>query len=217
MRLGLILTAAGLSQRFGGQPKLLTPIQNKPLIAWAAESCQYNDILHYIVTIPESLAEVFTPVLNHYLPNYQIVFGGPTRAQSIQLAIAHLQDCDTVLIHDAARPYVNPTVLKALLKGLDTHEAVVPGLPVSDTIKQVDASNQVISTPPRSTLRAIQTPQAFKINALQYAYRTLSTEDIAASTDEASLCEKLGKQVLVIPGDPKTFKITYPEDIETLK
>ena len=112
-------------------------------------------------------------------------------------------------VHDAARPFaparVFAAVIEAVVGGAD---AAVPGVPVVDTIKVVAADGTVISTPDRSTLVAVQTPQAFRLAALRAAHASG-----AEGTDDAALVERLGGRVVVVPGDPRNRKITEPADL----
>jgi 2-C-methyl-D-erythritol 4-phosphate cytidylyltransferase len=114
------------------------------------------------------------------------------------------------LVHDAARALTPPALIARVVAALrDGHPAVVPALPVADTIKAVDANGVVIATPDRTGLRAAQTPQGFHTELLLRAYDS-SPADV---TDDATLVENLGAQVFVVDGDPMAFKITTPWDL----
>ena len=218
MSIAGILTAAGSSQRFG-QPKLLLPLGTQPVLAWAAQALRHPKITSYWITIPESLAAEFQPVLAEYLPEFIPVIGGETRAQSIQNAIKEIEKINKytkIVIHDAARPLAPRTVVESLVIALETYKAAVPGLVLADTIKQINTQGEVLKTIPRETLRAIQTPQGFHLNTLSLAYNTLSPDQIAAATDEAALIEQLGHPIKVIPGSSKALKLTHPEDLARL-
>ncbi len=149
---------------------------------------------------------------------YKIVTGGAERQDSVWCALQVLPpECATVLVHDAARPFASArlvnTVLDALAQG---HAGVVPGLEPSDTIKIVNASGQSVSTPPRSSLRYVQTPQGFNRNALVQAHEEAKTRGLQV-TDDASMLEGCGMPVQIVPGEPANHKITKPEDLEMLK
>jgi 2-C-methyl-D-erythritol 4-phosphate cytidylyltransferase len=145
----------------------------------------------------------------------RVVAGGPERTDSVAAGVAALPArVDLVLVHDAARPLAPPElftrVVAALRAGLD---AVVPGVPVTDTVKQVNARAVVVATPDRSALRAVQTPQGFRRTVLETAHR----DTRATATDDATLVERGGGTVHVVAGDARAAKITGPGDLEALE
>jgi 2-C-methyl-D-erythritol 4-phosphate cytidylyltransferase len=142
-----------------------------------------------------------------------VVPGGATRQQSVLAALQCLPaEVDVVLVHDAARPLVPVALVEAVAAAVrNGAPAAVPGLPVTDTVKRVDAAGLVIETPPRERLRAIQTPQGFARDVLERAHRL--PEEGFAATDDAGLVERLGEPVLVVPGHADAFKITHPDDL----
>ena len=139
------------------------------------------------------------------------VAGGATRAESVRLALAEIPpDAAVVLVHDAARPLVDDTVIERVLTALNEGwDGAVPGLPVPDTVKRVDG-DRVVETLSRDELRVVQTPQAFEANVLRRAFEG----DLGDATDCASLVEAQGGRVKVVPGDPRLVKITGAEDLE---
>jgi 2-C-methyl-D-erythritol 4-phosphate cytidylyltransferase len=143
-----------------------------------------------------------------------VVTGGETRQDSVARALLGLaDDIDVVLVHDAARPLVPAEMVSAVVAAVrGGHPAVVPGLPVVDTIKQVTPDGTVEATVDRSRLRAIQTPQGFDRALLQTAHATADL-DAAAATDDAGLVERLGTRVHVVPGHEEAFKVTRPFDV----
>ncbi len=139
----------------------------------------------------------------------QVVVGGAERTDSVRAGIAAAPDASYFLVHDAARALTPPELIARVAAELRAgHPAVVPALPVVDTIKSVDATGIVTGTPDRSELRAIQTPQGFSAELLRAAY----ARDVQ-TTDDAGLVEMLGAKVRTIPGDPLAFKITTPLDL----
>jgi 2-C-methyl-D-erythritol 4-phosphate cytidylyltransferase len=115
-----------------------------------------------------------------------------------------------VCVHDAARPFASPAVFQRVISAVvDGADAAVPGIAVTDTIKQVNESEVVVSTPRRETLRAVQTPQAFRASSLRRAH-----EHGGEGTDDATLIEKIGGEVVVVEGEIVNRKITTPEDLE---
>jgi 2-C-methyl-D-erythritol 4-phosphate cytidylyltransferase len=141
-----------------------------------------------------------------------VVAGGNDRTHSVAAGLAALRaDDGIVLVHDAARALAPPVLFSRLVREVrNGHPAVVPGIPVSDTIKAVDATGRVTGTPDRSTLRAIQTPQAFLREVLLHAHASG-----AQATDDAALVERIGGHVRVVEGDRLAFKITTPDDLAT--
>jgi 2-C-methyl-D-erythritol 4-phosphate cytidylyltransferase len=140
-----------------------------------------------------------------------VVAGGATRQDSVSLAVASLAaDVDVVLVHDAARPLVPVELVDAVAAAVRAGaDAVIPVLPVADTIKQV-AAEAVVATLDRSILRAVQTPQGFRRAVLVAAH---AAADGAAATDDAGLVEAMGVPVRTVAGSAEAFKVTRPIDL----
>lgn len=145
------------------------------------------------------------------------VAGGARRQDSVFNGLTALPaDCDTVLVHDAARPFMTPTLVNRLLDTLENGaQGVIPAIAVTDTIKIVDAEI-VCETPDRAKLRAVQTPQGFVRRVLQDAHQTCQAENWQV-TDDASVLEQAGIAVSTVEGEPANIKITHPEDLTMLK
>jgi 2-C-methyl-D-erythritol 4-phosphate cytidylyltransferase/2-C-methyl-D-erythritol 2,4-cyclodiphosphate synthase len=144
------------------------------------------------------------------LSGWKAVTGGRTRAESVQAGLAALEAAgdQPVLIHDAARPFVSRAHVERLLAALDVADGAIPTLPVPDTLKRGDGL--VDETVPRDGLWRAQTPQAFRLAKLKTAYgRWPAGEE---PTDDASVMERAGGTVAMVPGDPMLMKLTYPED-----
>lgn len=148
--------------------------------------------------------------------DWTAVPGGERRQDSVRCGVAALpQDCGHVLIHDAARPFVPPYVVAGVLNALKAgHRAVIPAVPVADTIKVVE-HGQVADTPPRDRLVAVQTPQGLDRVVLEKGLAKVAAEGVTV-TDDAALAEALGVPVVVTPGSPANLKITTPEDLAML-
>ncbi|GJE61931.1 bifunctional 2-C-methyl-D-erythritol 4-phosphate cytidylyltransferase/2-C-methyl-D-erythritol 2,4-cyclodiphosphate synthase [Methylobacterium trifolii] len=146
--------------------------------------------------------------------------GGATRQQSVRAGLEALERLGApaiVLVHDAARPFLDPGLIdRAIAAGRD-HRAAVPGVPVTDTIKRVEPAGpgigRVHETPDREALRAVQTPQAFAFAALIEAHRAAAAQDLHAFTDDGALAEWAGLPVVVFEGDLRNRKITQPADL----
>ena len=147
----------------------------------------------------------------------KVVAGGADRTESVRLALEVAGSPDFVLVHDAARPLTPPSLIARVVEALRAgHTAVVPALPLTDTVKAVDAEGVVMGTPERAGLRAVQTPQGFATAVLLRAYERAAAASpacAAAFTDDASLVENIGGQVQVVDGDPMAFKITTQLDL----
>jgi 2-C-methyl-D-erythritol 4-phosphate cytidylyltransferase len=138
------------------------------------------------------------------------VAGGATRSDSVRAGLTAVPDDATIIcVHDAARPFATPALFRRVISAVAAGaDGAIPGVAVTDTIKVV-ADGVVVSTPDRSSLVAVQTPQAFRATMLRRAH-----DDAAASTDDAALVERLGGRVVVVDGDPRNRKITHPDDLE---
>ncbi|WP_301188121.1 2-C-methyl-D-erythritol 4-phosphate cytidylyltransferase, partial [uncultured Desulfovibrio sp.] len=149
-----------------------------------------------------------------------VVSGGPLRQDSVRLGLAAVPAAVRhVLVHDAARPFLTAALVRRVCAGLgDGYPAVIPGLPVKDTIKLVDAAapELVVRTPARECLRAVQTPQGFDAALLRAAHARACADGMRA-TDDAALMEAMGHPVRIIPGEADNVKITTPEDLALLR
>lgn len=150
----------------------------------------------------------------------EVVAGGPTRGDSVRAALAVLgPQVDVVLVHDAARPLAPTELVDAVAAAVHAGSpAVVPVLPVVDTVKRVDAAGRVLATLDRAALRAVQTPQGFRRGVLEQAHAGVSAplgdSVTGESTDDAGLVERAGIEVVVVPGAEEAFKVTTPLDLQ---
>lgn len=142
-----------------------------------------------------------------------LVNGGSERMFSIHNGLKKVSDAaQFVAIHDAVRPFFSDALFDELLRVVRQYGAVIPGLPVTDTIKIIDNQHQIVGSPDRSYLRAAQTPQIFNKEILTKAYNK-AVSDQFIGTDDASILEHSGYPVMLIEGEAENFKITYPSDI----
>jgi 2-C-methyl-D-erythritol 4-phosphate cytidylyltransferase len=151
--------------------------------------------------------------LRDAFPSLVIVEGGNERQDSVQRGLKAVGEPDVVAVHDVARPFASPRLLVTGLACLANCDGAVPALPVSDTIKQVDDVDGVVSTVDRTYLRAAQTPQIFWTDRLQAAHSHANREGLCG-TDDAQLLEWAGFRVRVFPGDPGNLKITTDADLK---
>ncbi len=207
-----VVPAAGSGARLAaGIPKAFCELDGHTLleraVAGLVESGVVDDIA---VAVPPDRVDQAKQIL---AGRATVVAGGPDRTQSVRLALSAMSgDPDFVLVHDAARALTPPTLIVRVVDALRAgHVAVVPALPLSDTIKAVDANGVVLGTPERAGLRAVQTPQGFATELLVRAYQRAGSA--AGFTDDASLVEHVGGRVQVVDGDPLAFKITTQLDL----
>ena len=209
-----MLVAAGTGSRLGAEhPKAFVALGERPLLAESLERLDLSDWIDAIVVAAPADWEEPTILLAEELVASKVasvVTGGATRAESVRNALAEVAaDALVVLVHDAARPLVDDEVLERVLGGLaEGVDGVVPGLPVSDTVKRVERG-VVVETVAREGLVTVQTPQAFIAARLRSAY----AGDLTGATDCASLVERAGGRIGVVEGDPRLLKVTTPDDL----
>jgi 2-C-methyl-D-erythritol 4-phosphate cytidylyltransferase len=210
-----ILVAAGSGERLGGdRPKAFAGLGGRPLVAESLERLDLSDWIDAIVVAAPAGWEEPTILLAEELVASKVasvVTGGETRAESVRTALAEVpDDALVVLVHDGARPLVDDALLDRLVGRLgEGFDGVVPALPLTDTVKRVDGGGAVVETVPREGLVVVQTPQAFLADRLRSAY----AGDLAGATDCASLVERAGGRIGVVPGDPRLVKVTTSDDL----
>ena len=201
-----IVVAGGSGQRFGAHKQFL-PLGPKQMVAWAVDTALQVSA-GVVVVVPEVSDFASSDARVH------VVQGGLSRTHSVRNGLAEVPtSAEVVCVHDAARPFASVELFQAVVQELSpTVQAAVPALAVVDTVKVVDEStNEVLSTLLRSTLRAVQTPQAFHAAILREAHLAAELEN-REGTDDASLVEAIGGYVVVVPGNVMNRKITTPED-----
>ncbi len=203
-----ILVAAGEGRRLGADiPKAFCTVAGRTLLEHAAERFIANvGVRDVIVAVaPDRL-----PSAAALVPEALVVAGGATRRESVSRALEALDvDVDAVLVHDVARPFVPAEVIARVIAALESGaEAVIPAMPVIDTVKRV-ADGFVTETLDRSSLQAVQTPQGFLRAVLVRAHRA-ATDEV---TDDAALVEIIGGRVRVVEGAAESFKITTAWDL----
>lgn len=214
----VIIAAAGMSNRMGSKiNKQFIAIDNKPILAHSIEKfekCSFVDEI-ILVSKEEEVEYCRKEIVRRY--NFKkvtnIVKGGKERQDSIYNGILALNErTDIVLTHDGARPFIKVELIKEAIKGVVKYGACVIGVPVKDTIKVVDPSDNVHHTPKRSLLWAAQTPQCFWADLLKKGYELASLENILG-TDDSSLVERTGHPIKMVMGSYDNIKITTPEDL----
>lgn len=213
-RVAALVPAAGRGERLGpGVPKALREIAGTPMLVHAVKALAASPVVEVvIVAAPEGSVEEVRALLarQEFPADVSVVAGGETRPESVARALISLpDDVDVVLVHDAARPLVPVEVVTGVATAVrDGHLAVIPVIPVIDTIKSVDDDGQILGTVPREHLRATQTPQGFRRDVLQRAHAEVDSP----VTDDAGMVESLGVKVHAVDGHEEAFKVTKPID-----
>ena len=206
----------------GGVPKQFQPIGGKPILAHTMAAFNRAEIVgKIVVTAPAEYVDHAWEIAkaNNLDKVRGVVAGGTSRAESIYAALKALPFMgntghDVVLIHDGVRPFVSVELIKAVARAASTHGAAIAGVPLSDTIKEVDKKLRVTSTPDRSRYWRVQTPQGFTYDMLMKAYAQGEKDGtLAQATDDSTLVERLGTKVTMVEGSPGNIKITTPEDM----
>ena len=235
-----VLTAAGSGSRLGaGVPNALVPVGGVSLLRRAAAGfIASGAVSHVVVTAPAEEVDRFRAELEGLADGsvgtsvgrrsgIEVVAGSPrSRQASVALglaaALAAVPRADVVIVHDAARALTPPEVTQRVVAAVRAgHEAVVPALPVTDTVKEVEARpagepEPVVGTPRRDRLRAVQTPQGFSTPVLVAAHRAgaeRAGDEALAASDDAGLVEACGGSVVVVAGDERAMKVTTPMDL----
>ena len=206
---GCVVVAAGQGTRLAaGRPKAFVELAGTTLLEHAVSRVLDAGVAHVVAVVPASEVARGQQLL---AGRAVVVAGGAQRQRSVALGVAALPvEVEVVLVHDAARCLAPPSLVAAVAEAvLGGRRAVVPGLSVADTIKQVDADDVVVGTVERASLRAVQTPQGFTRDLLDRAHAAAD----AGATDDALLVELLGETVHVVPGDPLAHKITTAADL----
>ena len=208
-----MVPAAGSGERLAaGVPKAFYQLEGRTLVERAVEGLLKSGVVdRVVVAVPADRTDRAKLILGR---DATVVAGGASRVESVALALEAVADPEVpefVLVHDAARALTPPDLVIRVVESLRAgHEAVIPVLPLSDTVKVVDANGAVLGTPERAGLRAVQTPQGFATGLLLRAYQQAGRADF---TDDASLVEHIGGHVQVVDGDPLAFKITTRLDL----
>jgi 2-C-methyl-D-erythritol 4-phosphate cytidylyltransferase len=205
-----VLVAAGDGARLGADvPKAFVEVAGATLLEHCARRfLAHPDVSAVVVVAPPALVESAAALV----PSAAVVPGGRTRQESVDRGLAVLPGgTGLVLVHDVARPFVPAEVISRVVAALrEGAAAVIPVVPVVDTVKRVDASGTVVETLSRADLRSVQTPQGFRREVLVEAH---AASDGSDALDDASLAEAIGVAVLAVDGAFESFKITRPYDL----
>jgi 2-C-methyl-D-erythritol 4-phosphate cytidylyltransferase len=217
-RVTALIPAAGMGKRMGkAVAKQFLPLGDKPMLAHTLLTFQRSPEIDEIIPIlsEEDMETCLRDVIEafHITKVRTLVVGGRERQDSVANGIRKLEkDAAVVLVHDGVRPFVTQEMIKACVEAVRKGDCVAVGVPIKDTIKETDDRGIVRRTLERSRLWAIQTPQAFPAKVLRKAYEEADRNKFTG-TDDASLVERDGGEVRVIPGSYENIKITTPEDL----
>ncbi len=212
MKVSAIIAAAGRGERMGGVDKVFAPLGGKPLLARVIEVFQQCEAVSQIVVVvsEENVMRCRELVaVEGWSKVSEVCAGGERRQDSVAAGLSRLKDCRWVVIHDGARPFLSEELIQRGLEEAGETGAAVAAVPVSDTIKTAGDDLIVRETLPRDSLWAVQTPQVFRYDIIQQAYRQVS----AGVTDDATMVEQLGYRVKLYTGSYGNIKITTPDDL----
>ena len=211
-RVGAVVVAAGESRRMEGIDKIFYPLDGQPLVWHSISVLQAHPLVNDIVLVTSGGSVVQAEALvaeRNATPAVSVCEGGKRRQDSVLLGMERLGDCDLVLVHDGARPFISTELLDVGISIAQESGAAVAAVPVKDTIKQSDDGTTVSHTLARDRLWAVQTPQIFRRSLLLEAHRDVSD----AVTDDASMVEAMGHPIKLFPGSYYNIKVTTPEDL----
>lgn len=209
-----IIVAAGRSRRMGGEPKIWMTFQGRPVLEWTLSRFQAAGIQQGVVVAQADDMDAVRQLVTRLQMTYQVTEGGAERYLSVEAGLNALDRGGPeaiVLIHDAARFLVPPSVIGRVVEAAHQYGAALPVVEVADTVKQIDGEGRVEATIPRAALRLAQTPQGFRRTILAAAYRAWPGPQVP--TDDAEVVEAAGYPVWTVVGDVASHKLTRPEDV----
>jgi 2-C-methyl-D-erythritol 4-phosphate cytidylyltransferase len=215
--IGILIPAAGKGSRMGKKMnKQFLDLLGKPVIYHTIKSFldwQRDFELNIVLAAAEIdyFKQKILPLFSDYQQQFNIVAGGKSRKESVNNGLQNFSDkVKYVIIHDGARPMIKKELIEKSFQAVKKYDAVSCGVRVKDTIKVVENSFSK-KTLARDSLRAIQTPQAFKLDLIKKAHHNYRKDK---ALDDATLVEELGEKVYIVEGDYSNFKITTPEDLK---
>lgn len=217
---GVVLVAAGASARLGGgELKQFRWIAGKPMLLHSLQLFQQRaDVAMVVCVVPREYAGDPPPwIFQSDVDRLLLAVGGKERGESVLHGLEDLPDeVRIVVVHDAARPFVTMDVVDSVISEARAGRGAIAALPVTDTLKEVDAEGRVLRTVPRDALWRAQTPQAFPRAMIEQAYREAGRARTYA-TDCAALCEQLGFEVVVVRGSERAAKVTEEADFALIE
>ena len=211
---GAVIVAAGTASRMQGIDKVMAQLGGEPMILRTVRAFQNCEVIKEIVIVTrEDLVEKIQTLCARYTKVKAVSVGGADRAESVRKGLKLLSPkVRLAAIHDGARPLITDEVIDRTVRAAHRYGAAAPGVPMKDTVKIVQGGF-VKSTPDRSTLQAVQTPQIFDIDLLMGALEK-AKKDSATITDDCSAVELMGMPVKMVEGDERNIKVTTPMDLK---
>ncbi len=212
MQRSTIIVAGGSGKRMGGPiPKQFMLVKGKPLLCWTIEAFHgFDPAMPIIVVLPEAQIPIWKALcIGHgFLVEHEVVAGGEERFHSTRNGLAAVKGDGVVAVHDGVRPLVSKELIGRCFAAAEDHGAAIPVVPITSSVRLVDGdTSRAID---RSGMRAVQTPQCFQVALLRVAF---AAPYDPAFTDEATLVERTGTKVHLVPGEEKNLKVTTPIDI----
>jgi 2-C-methyl-D-erythritol 4-phosphate cytidylyltransferase len=217
---GVVIVAAGESTRTAGaELKQFRWVAGKPMLLHSLQSFMARaDVVSVVCVIPRQFVADPPPwIFQCDVDRLLLSIGGRSRTESVRNGLEDLPNEATItLVHDAARPLVDDTLIERVVSRVRAGACVVPALPVIDTIKEADSEGRVLRTVDRARLWRAQTPQGFPRDVIERAHREARAAK-ATATDDAALCERLGIPVELVPGNERAMKVTEESDFERIE
>jgi 2-C-methyl-D-erythritol 4-phosphate cytidylyltransferase len=220
MKTVAVIPAAGAGLRMeAGLAKQFMELEGRPLLAVTVENFERCSAVEsvFVVVPPDRVSYCKEKIVKRYALSKvrQVVPGGRRRQDSVRLGLEAAQgQFDLVLIHDGVRPFAEPEFLSRIVLAASRNRAVIPVLPLKETIKEVGKDGCVVGTVKRGSLRLVQTPQAFRYEDILSAHRRAEDEKWEEMTDDALLLERVGIPITVVEGLEENIKITTPYDLD---
>ena len=194
--------------------KLWVEVGGQPVIAWTLQALAAADVAGHLTVLAAESRWDAVRRLASVAGRWEVAVceGGDRRQDSVRAGLEVTPECETVVVHDAARPGVTVSLLRDVVDAARRCGAATAAVPLVDSVKRVDDEGTVVETVPRAGLWAVQTPQAFASATLREAHRRAVADGVVAD-DDAALVERLGQRVQVVEGDRRNLKITYDEDL----
>lgn len=217
MFVSVIIAAAGNSTRYGtGKSKQFLILDNTPVLIKSIQAFEeIDDVKEIIITARKQDFDIIEDFIAQYGVRKvkHIVEGGATRQDSIYAAVEKVdEEADLIAVHDGARPLIKRKVIESVIQKADEVDAAACAVPVKDTIKIIDSSGKIVTTPERASLRAVQTPQIFRFSLYKEAIEK-AVSDGKQYTDDCQLVESMGYPIYLVDGDYENIKITTPDDL----
>jgi 2-C-methyl-D-erythritol 4-phosphate cytidylyltransferase len=212
--LGVAIPAAGSGRRMGGARKPLLDLSGHPILWHALRPfLDHPSVTSVAVALSEEDLLAPPPWLEGMDRRIVLVRGGDSRGDSVWAAIQALPgSVDLIAVHDAARPLVTRSIIDRCIQATGTNSGAVAGWPAVDTLKKVGEGNRILGTLPRDEVWHAHTPQVFPGGLLREAYEAAQRDGIS-DTDDAALVERVGGEVVMVPGSPSNLKVTQPQDL----